>query len=449
MNKRKRATIYSKEMRAKSILLIVDVLSIFISLLFGFVVANILNIFTGFSSHQFLNSSTSLYVFYLIIPLVFFSEGIYTHRFDFWHELRLILRGLVLSFIIILAYLALTKNMDGHSRAVIILSFLFMAFVIPIMKLIVKNKMFKLGLWKIGVKILDNNADIEKTIFNDPYTGYIKSKRATTSFVFLNSQQKDISLAKKQLEEEISSKHKVMFLPFFNNYKFSSSDIFELDRSRTNLIVLENKLNSKYRMFVNITYNYIVAILSLPLLLPIIGIIAFLIKRDSNGPVFFMQDRLGVDGKIFKVFKFRTMLVDGDEVLEKYLQDNPQEVENYKVFCKYDNDPRITKIGNFLRNTSADELAQIFNVLRGEMNFVGPRPYLVTELDKIGKENANIILKVKPGITGLWQVSGRSDITFQDRVNMDKWYIYNWSLWDDFVILLKTFSVVLKKSGAK
>lgn len=449
MVRNKRKSDYSRELKSKLILLVFDIFSIFLSLVLGFFLTNFLNLVVGFSSYSFLSASYGLYVFYLIIPFIFFSEGMYTHRFDFWHELRLTIKGLFISFIVVFAYLALTKDVGGHSRSVIIISFSLMLVVIPVVKLLVKNRLFKMGLWKLGVKVVEHNLDLENSMFNDPYLGYIKSSREEASIVFLNSQDTDIQSVKKQLEDEISSKNKVMFLPVFNNYLFTSADMFELSNSRTSLIVLQNKLASKYRMCVNITYNYILALVLLPLLLPIIGVIALLVKRDSSGPVFFMQERLGLDGKVFLVFKFRTMHTNGDEILQTYLEDNPQEKENYAIYCKYENDPRITKIGKLLRKTSADELAQIFNVLKCEMNFVGPRPYMVTENEKIGATNADVILKVKPGITGLWQVSGRNELTFEDRVDMDKWYIYNWSLWMDFVIFVKTANVVLNRSGAK
>jgi undecaprenyl-phosphate galactose phosphotransferase len=240
-----------------------------------------------------------------------------------------------------------------------------------------------------------------------------------------------------------------MFIPVFNNHQFNSSDIFTLTNIRTNLIVLQNKLQSKYRMLINKIYNYILAIIILPILLPIIAIIIILIKRDSKGPALFKQERLGQNGKVFMVYKFRTMYTDGEKILQDYLTENPHEIENYNIYCKYDNDPRITKIGHILRKTSADELAQIFNVLKGEMNFVGPRPYLVTESDKMGITNREIILKTKPGITGLWQVSGRNELTFEERIELDKWYVRNWSIWTDIIILLKTVRVVLNKAGAK
>ena len=124
-------------------------------------------------------------------------------------------------------------------------------------------------------------------------------------------------------------------------------------------------------------------------------------------------------------------------------------MEYYSIYHKYKSDPRVTKIGRFLRASSLDEFPQFFNILRGDMNLIGPRPYMVGEKDNIGKQNEDIILEVKPGITGLWQVSGRNNLTFYERVELDKWYIQNWSLWMDFVIFMKTLKVIFLKIGAK
>mgnify|MGYP000098890781 FL=1 len=143
------------------------------------------------------------------------------------------------------------------------------------------------------------------------------------------------------------------------------------------------------------------------------------------------------------------MYVNGDEILKDYLANNPDEVEYYNIYHKYKNDPRVTRIGRFLRATSLDEFPQFFNILKNDMNLIGPRPYMLNEKNKIGVYNEDILLKVKPGITGLWQVSGRNNITFADRIELDKWYIQNWSLWMDFVIFMKTIKVVLSKVGAK
>jgi undecaprenyl-phosphate galactose phosphotransferase len=177
-------------------------------------------------------------------------------------------------------------------------------------------------------------------------------------------------------------------------------------------------------------------------------VISILIKIDSRGPVFFTQTRLGQNGKPFKCLKFRSMYLDGDDLLAKYLDENPEEISFYEKYHKYQKDPRITPIGRILRKLSIDELPQLINVLRGEMSLIGPRPYMISEQKKL-ESNDNTILLVKPGITGLWQVSGRNALDFQARINLDKWYIQNWSLWLDLIILIKTIKVVLLGRDAR
>ncbi len=142
------------------------------------------------------------------------------------------------------------------------------------------------------------------------------------------------------------------------------------------------------------------------------------------------------------------MYEDSDGVLQSYLKAHPEEKMYYQKYHKYQNDPRVTRVGKILRKTSLDELAQLINVLKGEMSLVGPRPYMLSEAKKLGRYK-EIILKVRPGLTGLWQVSGRNNLTFKERNELEVWYIKNWSLWDDFVILVKTMKVVFFKEGAK
>jgi len=194
--------------------------------------------------------------------------------------------------------------------------------------------------------------------------------------------------------------------------------------------------------------DYLLFILIFPFFLILHIIIFFLIKLDSDGPVFFKQKRIGKNGKEFIMYKYRTMLINGDDILEEYLKCHPEEKEYYEKYHKYENDPRITKIGKILRSTSLDELPQIFNVLKGEMSFIGPRPYLPNEIFKL-REYKYIILSVKPGITGLWQVSGRNNLTFKERIKLDLFYVKNWSIKLDFIILLKTIKIVILKKGAK
>ena len=184
----------------------------------------------------------------------------------------------------------------------------------------------------------------------------------------------------------------------------------------------------------------------LALLGPFMLLIALWIKLDSPGPVFFRQKRLGRGFHEFDVLKFRTMVVDAEKRLQEILAQDPVAREAYEKFHKLENDPRITRSGRWLRKFSLDELPQLINVLRGEMSLVGPRAYMPSELEDMGSY-AEIILRVRPGMTGWWQVQGRHRTTFQRRLEMDEYYISNWSLWMDFFIFLKTVWVVLSGQG--
>jgi len=177
---------------------------------------------------------------------------------------------------------------------------------------------------------------------------------------------------------------------------------------------------------------------------PILLYISIKVKKDG-GPAIYGHERIGKDGKPFKCLKFRSMVINSKEVLENLLANDAAAKQEWDAKLK--NDPRITKIGGFLRRTSLDELPQLFNVLKGEMSLVGPRPIITAELERYNEE-VDYYLLSKPGMTGLWQVSGRSDVDYETRVYLDAWYVKNWSMWNDIAILFKTISVVLKKDGA-
>ncbi|MEW6502888.1 MAG: sugar transferase [Chloroflexota bacterium] len=186
--------------------------------------------------------------------------------------------------------------------------------------------------------------------------------------------------------------------------------------------------------------------LSIPLLIlisPLLLFIALAIKLDSPGPIIHRRRVLGVNGKEFDAFKFRTMVVNGDAILEQY----PDKKQELALHHKIKDDPRITRIGRILRKTSLDELPQLFNVLRNEMSLVGPRMITAPELEEYKKWGINL-LTVKPGITGKWQVSGRSDVSYQERVRFDMYYIRNWNIWMDIQLLIQTIPAVLSKRGA-
>ena len=181
--------------------------------------------------------------------------------------------------------------------------------------------------------------------------------------------------------------------------------------------------------------------------LTIIIYISRKILHEDDGPIFYDQMRMGKDGKVFKMYKYRSMVVDADKKLDKYLEENEEARKEYKEYKKLKNDPRVTKVGNFIRRTILDEFPQFINVLKGEMSLVGPRPYLPREKEDM-KEYYTYIIQSKPGITGYWQIAGRSDVTFENRLKMDYDYNQNKNLKTDLKLLAKTILNVVKKEGA-
>ncbi|MFY9288192.1 MAG: undecaprenyl-phosphate galactose phosphotransferase WbaP [Alphaproteobacteria bacterium] len=194
------------------------------------------------------------------------------------------------------------------------------------------------------------------------------------------------------------------------------------------------------------SFDIVLSLTALLVLSPILLLMAALVKLDG-GSAFYTHKRIGLNGKIFSCLKFRSMINRSDEVLKKYLETHPLAKAEWQRDHKLRKDPRVTSIGALLRRTSLDELPQIINVLKGDMSIVGPRPIVVAEAEKYNYDIA-FYYRVQPGITGLWQVSGRNDVSYADRVRMDSWYVRNWSLWNDIVIIFKTIPAVLWRDGA-
>lgn len=223
-----------------------------------------------------------------------------------------------------------------------------------------------------------------------------------------------------------------------------AQEISNLSTTKYKDVCVEKKSYKMVKRIIDILGGCVGIIILIP---AIFGIaIAKIILKDK-GPIIYTHNRIGKDGKIFKMYKFRSMVVGADEILEKYLQENEDARKEYEVNKKLKHDPRITKIGEFIRKTSIDELPQFINVVKGEMTLVGPRPYLEREIEDIG-EYYPYIVAVKPGITGLWQVSGRSKVAFKDRLELDKQYYENRGIKQDFKLLIKTVQKVFDKEGA-
>jgi Undecaprenyl-phosphate galactose phosphotransferase WbaP len=206
---------------------------------------------------------------------------------------------------------------------------------------------------------------------------------------------------------------------------------------------LHNRWDSILKLIIDQFLALILAFVSLPVIL----VIALLIKLDSSGPVLFTQERIGKDGRTFYMLKFRTMVRNADEVLKAYLASDPRFLDEWEMHQKLKNDPRITRIGKILRRLSLDELPQVWNVLDGKMSLVGPRPIIADEIQKYG-DRFEFYRRVKPGITGLWQVSGRNDMSYAERVARDEYYVRNWSVWLDITILARTLVTVINQNGA-
>ena len=224
-------------------------------------------------------------------------------------------------------------------------------------------------------------------------------------------------------------------------------EVESLFNEKLMLLRVKNNLARPFNRFLKTIFDYMLTIVGTIAISPILAIIAIWIYKDSPGPVIFKHTRIGKDGKPFPCYKFRSMCVDAKEKLEELLANDAEARAEWERDFKLKNDPRITKSGAFLRKTSLDELPQIFNVLRGEMSLVGPRPIIQEELERYGEHAADYLM-VKPGITGMWQVSGRSDIDYAERVALDTWYVHNWSVWIDVMLLWRTFDVVIRRKGA-
>ena len=217
------------------------------------------------------------------------------------------------------------------------------------------------------------------------------------------------------------------------------------------VLVLPNKGKSEILGKLN-TYkrvkrilDVIIASIALIVLSPIFLIIAILIKAESKGPVFFAHKRIGKNGKEIKILKFRTMVDNAEDLIKKF---TPEQMEEFKENFKLENDPRITKMGKFLRKTSLDELPQLINIIRGELSLIGPRPIVSRELEKY-ENNKRKFLSVTPGLTGYWAANGRSNISYEQRMIMELYYIDNISWKLDLKIFFKTILSVLKKEGAR
>jgi len=210
---------------------------------------------------------------------------------------------------------------------------------------------------------------------------------------------------------------------------------------------IRNNMARRHNRIIKRLFDIVCTCIGIICLSPVFLAISLWIYKDSPGPIIFKHRRVGRHGKEFNCYKFRSMCVDADVKLKELLTKDPEARKEWEKEFKLKDDPRITRSGAFLRKTSLDELPQLFNVLKGEMSLVGPRPIIQAEVPKYGKYIEDFYM-VRPGVTGMWQTSGRSDTTYDERVQMDTWYVRNWDVWFDIVLIWRTIGVVLRHKGA-
>jgi len=386
-------------------------------------------------------------LFYMILIFLFFYQGIYTRRYDFWYETKMIVKSCFFGLLLSLSILALTRKDYDFLQVSIVLSFVFLIFLLPVSKFILKKALFNFKIWKKKARILGETSEFELEIFNNKYLGYVRAKGKDHDTLFIGNNRLNVQNLNELIERNIKENKEILFTPTLRGYDFTQAHIYNLFNSRTNIFAIQNSLQNEFNIILKRILDLLITIIVSPFLIIVFSVIILIMKIiEPKGNIFFSQPRLGLNGRHFRCYKFRSMCMNQD-FMSEWLKANPDEEEYYKVFKKYKNDPRVTKVGKILRKTSLDELPQILNVLKGEMSIVGPRPYLPSELPDL-REYIDIILSVKPGITGIWQVSGRSDVDFETRAQMDVWYMKNWCIWNDIVIIIKTFKVVLLRKGA-
>ena len=463
------------------VLLIVDLLALGISLEFSiFIRRDILPPFISFPEFTGEGILTYWWVFPIWISF-FVYESLLSRRFSFWDEIKHLWRAIFFSTIAVFSILFLGKIGERFSRTVVVLMGIVALFIIPAIRINAKRLLISIGLLRSKVLILGAGKTgqlVAKALREEQNLGYKVAgfldddpEKAGTLIEGIKV-HKGIEKAeryigrsgissviiaipgagKERLNELINRlQHKaenILFVPDILGIAVLGTKLQHFFREQAFALEIQNNLANPINIFIKRCFDFIAGSLFLLLFFFPILIISLLIRFNSPGAPIFSQYRIGRKGRLFKCYKFRTMFKGAEEKLQDLLGNNEYIRREWEQSWKIKDDPRITKVGKFLRKTSLDELPQLINVLRGEMSIVGPRPVIQEEIDKYYKEAAELCFSVPPGITGLWQVSGRSNMSYGYRIALDSWYVRNWNLWLDIVILFKTLKTVLKREGA-
>ena len=406
-------------------------------------------------------------------------NGAYTRRFTFWDEVRSLWKVSFVVSVAVFAVLYIGKEGPEFSRAFLLGVCLLSLVFFPLLRPPFKRVIYRLGFLKRKLLILGSGEAAlmalravrkEKNLGYEVagFAGDDEAKRSEIEGMkvhgFMDSADRyiercgihDVMIAMPGLEKERLTNliNKVQYKAENTLYMSDVSAVAVLGAELRHfgnqdgmVVEIKNNLGRPKNYVLKKLFDLAIwFVLFVIFLLPALAI-CVIVKATSRGPVLFKQQRIGKDGRLFWCYKFRTMYTDAEDRLKEILQVDAGARKQWEKYWKLEDDPRVTRFGKFLRKTSLDELPQLINVLKGQMSIVGPRPYLERERDHLLKFEETI-LRVPPGITGLWQVSGRSDKTFRERLALDMWYVRNWNIWLDIVILFKTMRVVATGRGA-
>lgn len=367
------------------------------------------------------------------------------------------------------------RNITSWSRAVIGLTWLCLLVSVPIMRKVFRRLAVWLGLWGIPVVIVGESDGAEhiyaslrrnrlmglwpvlcvktgslKWVFPSPTEKECEEWRGKTLFkgieiAIIVPQRAPLGAVKNVLLDRTHRFKRVIVI--FDESKVGSVWFTPLHLVEHLGLEVTHQLINPAQQLIKRLVDVVLILISIPVLLPLFALIALAIKLDSPGPVFYTQKRVGHNGKEIRIWKFRSMYVDAEHVIQAYLDKNPDLRIEWERSFKLKQDPRVTRVGRFLRKASFDEFPQLWNVWLGEMSLIGPRPLLDNEIPTYGAD-FEIYKQVVPGLTGLWQVSGRSNLPFSERVNLDVYYVQNWSIWLDIHILMHTFITAIQAKGA-
>jgi len=423
-----------------------------------------------------------------LVLLVFLGvEGLYTQRRSMWNEIGHLVKAIGLGVAAILSAAALAQLSPGVSRATILLTAFSLVVLLPFARYFAKWSLRKLGLWRKRILIMGAGEAARlamQGLNSDPVLGYevaglldddphkvgkcigmcsgnhvyVLGELGEVREQMVQTRAKDVLVALSGVPEEelvaIVQKLQaycecVYVVPHVAGLPMMHLQVDGFLRERVMLFKLTNNLAKPWNNWFKRSMDLVLGTMLTIVALPIGLVVAALIKADSKGPALFVQERLGYRGRNFRCIKFRTMHIHRDENLVRYLENNPTAAEEWHHYAKLrEFDPRLTKFGRFLRRWSLDELPQLLNVLKGDMSLVGPRPYLPKERSRMGV-SLSTILSSRPGVTGFWQVNGRNHVTFDERVQLEAWYVRNWTVWLDCIVLAKTIKALISPQNGK